>query len=185
VEPTELAAAATGAITCAVGLTAGGRYVVGAQAADVLVFEQQGRLWAVSAENATITPQPSVDKGRRLSAVEFDTTVGYVTQCHQFGKPVGGYQAVKHHLADVRIAIEFTAPLVYRAAWVVANPDSASASEGRVAVSMAKAMASDAVDKSCRAALQCHGVMPATTAIGWPERSVSEPAMNRPVTHLG
>ena len=29
-----------------------------------------------------------------------DTTVGYVSERHQFGQPVGGFQAVKHHLAE-------------------------------------------------------------------------------------
>jgi len=97
----------------------------------------------------------SVGVARRL----LDATVDYVAQRYQFGKPVGSYQAVKHHLADVRLGVEFAAPLVYRAAWSVAHPESHDGVTRGRDVSMAKAMASDAVDRACRAALQCHGAI--------------------------
>ena len=50
-----------------------------------------------------------------------DTTVEYVKEREQFGKPVGSYQAVKHHLADVAKAVSFARPSVYAAAWAVAQ----------------------------------------------------------------
>lgn len=37
----------------------------------------------------------------------------------QFGRPVGSFQAVKHHLADVAIAVEMARPLVHGAALAV------------------------------------------------------------------
>jgi alkylation response protein AidB-like acyl-CoA dehydrogenase len=101
------------------------------------------------------TAAQCVGVARRL----LDATVEYVTERHQFGKPVGSYQAVKHHLANVRLGVEFAAPLVYRAAWSVAHPESHDAVVRGRDVSMAKAMASDAVDEACRAALQCHGAI--------------------------
>ncbi len=55
-----------------------------------------------------------------------DMTVEYVAERKQFGAPIGSFQAVKHHLADVRIAIEFAAPLVYRAADSLATRGSGS-----------------------------------------------------------
>jgi alkylation response protein AidB-like acyl-CoA dehydrogenase len=82
-----------------------------------------------------------------------DLTVGYVTERRQFGVPVGSFQAVKHHLADVRIGLEFARPLVYRAAWSLAHDDPDAA----LHVSMAKAQASDAAQLAGRQALQCHG----------------------------
>jgi alkylation response protein AidB-like acyl-CoA dehydrogenase len=88
-----------------------------------------------------------------------DATVAYVGDRQQFGKPVGSYQAVKHHLADVRIAVEFAAPLVYRAAWSVAHPETHEPLARARDVSMAKAQASDAVDLAARKALQCHGAI--------------------------
>lgn len=109
---------------------------------------------ALAADRAALgTAAQCVGVARRL----LDTTVEYVKERRQFGKPVGTYQAVKHHLANVRLGIEFSAPLVYRAAWSVAHCGD-SVLRGRD-VSMAKAMASDAVDRACRAALQCHGAI--------------------------
>ena len=69
-----------------------------------------------------------------------EMTVSYATERKQFGVPIGSFQAVKHHLANARLAFEFARPLVYRAAWTIAEADA----ERAVAVSLAKAAASDA-----------------------------------------
>jgi len=90
-----------------------------------------------------------------LSRRMLDLTVDYVKEREQFGVPIGSFQAVKHHLADARIALEFARPLVYRAAWSSAAGDP----EASVHVSMAKALASDAATLAAQKALQCHGAM--------------------------
>jgi hypothetical protein len=84
-----------------------------------------------------------------------DMTVEYVIERRQFGVPIGSFQAVKHHLADARIALEFARPLVYRAAFSLAAGDEDAA----VHVSMAKATASDAALLTAKHALQCHGAI--------------------------
>lgn len=84
-----------------------------------------------------------------------DLTVEYVSEREQFGVPIGSFQAVKHHLADARIAIEFARPLVYRAAWSMSEGDP----DAPVHVSMAKALTSDAATLTAAKALQCHGAM--------------------------
>lgn len=84
-----------------------------------------------------------------------DETVAYVTERRQFGVQIGSFQALKHKLADVRIALEFARPLVYRAASSLAANDP----EASVHVSMAKAQASDAAELAARHALQCHGAI--------------------------
>jgi alkylation response protein AidB-like acyl-CoA dehydrogenase len=82
-------------------------------------------------------------------------TVDYVAQREQFGVPVGSFQAVKHHLADALLQLEFAKPLVHRAAYAMAGGlDTASRD-----VSMAKAQASDAAALVVRHALQCHGAI--------------------------
>lgn len=88
-----------------------------------------------------------------LSRRMLDMTVAYVIERKQFGVPIGSFQAVKHHLADARLQIEFAAPAVYRAAWSLATNDPNAARD----VSMAKAMASDCAHLVGRKALQCHG----------------------------
>jgi alkylation response protein AidB-like acyl-CoA dehydrogenase len=90
-----------------------------------------------------------------LAGAMLDLAVVHVTDRHQFGVPIGSFQAVKHHLADARIAIEFAAPAVARAAWSVANEAPTRARD----VSMAKALATDAATVAGRAALQCHGAI--------------------------
>lgn len=84
-----------------------------------------------------------------------DMTVDYVKARHQFGKPIGSFQALKHKLADTLIGLEFARPVVYRAAHSLASGDA----EAAIHVSMAKAYASDAATFAARAALQCHGAM--------------------------
>jgi alkylation response protein AidB-like acyl-CoA dehydrogenase len=84
-----------------------------------------------------------------------DVTVDYVKVREQFKQPVGSFQAVKHHLADAFIKLEFARPLVYRAAWSVAHDDR----ERSIHVSMAKSAASDAALLAAQKALQCHGAI--------------------------
>jgi alkylation response protein AidB-like acyl-CoA dehydrogenase len=79
----------------------------------------------------------------------------YAKERHQFGKPIGSFQAVKHLLADALLGLEFARPAVYRAAWSIATD---APGRGRDA-SMAKALASEATMNACRSALQVHGAV--------------------------
>ena len=45
-----------------------------------------------------------------------EASVRQATQRSQFGQPIGSFQAVKHHLADVAIGLEFARPLLDAAA---------------------------------------------------------------------
>ena len=107
--------------------------------ADELAFERA----------ALGTAAVLIGLGRRM----LDLTVAYVAERHQFGVPVGSFQAVKHHLADARLQLEFAAPAVWRAAWSLANGADTAPRD----VSMAKVMAADASHLVGRKALQCHG----------------------------
>lgn len=104
-----------------------------------------------------------VDRGALAAAAQLlgiaqqlvDTAVRYATERHQFGKPIGSFQAVKHMLANVQVRIEFARPAVYRAAFSVAR----GAASRAVDVSHGKAAASDAAVQAARAALQVHGAI--------------------------
>jgi alkylation response protein AidB-like acyl-CoA dehydrogenase len=78
-----------------------------------------------------------------------DAAVDYAKQRSQFGRVIGSYQAIKHKLADVHIAIELARPLVYGAALSLQPGD----------VSAAKAAASEAALLAARASLQTHGAI--------------------------
>ena len=74
-------------------------------------------------------------------------SVAYVKQRTQFGREIGSYQAIKHALADVRIALDFARPLVFGAAL------------GAVDASAAKVAAGDAAYRAARTGLQVHGAI--------------------------
>jgi alkylation response protein AidB-like acyl-CoA dehydrogenase len=88
-----------------------------------------------------------------------DAAVDYAKQRAQFGRVIGSYQAIKHKLADVHIAVELARPLIYGAALSLANRSSDTARD----VSAAKAAASDAALLAARSALQTHGAIGFTT----------------------
>jgi alkylation response protein AidB-like acyl-CoA dehydrogenase len=78
-----------------------------------------------------------------------DKTVAYVRQRAQFGVPIGSFQAVKHQLADAKIALEFARPLVFGAALSMDPAD----------VAAAKVTACEAAYATARTALQLHGAI--------------------------
>jgi alkylation response protein AidB-like acyl-CoA dehydrogenase len=76
-------------------------------------------------------------------------TVDYAKQRKQFGREIGSFQAIKHQLADVRIALDFARPLIYGAA-VETTARSVSAAKIQSAV---------AADLAARVGLQVHGAI--------------------------
>ncbi len=84
-----------------------------------------------------------------------DMSVDYAMQRTQFGRVIGSYQAIKHKLADVHIALELARPLVYGAALALADNSPDTARD----VSAAKVAASDAALLAAQSALQTHGAI--------------------------
>jgi alkylation response protein AidB-like acyl-CoA dehydrogenase len=103
------------------------------------------------------------DRGALASAAELlgvaeqlvELAVAHAKQRHQFGRPIGSFQAVKHMLANAKVRLEYARPLVYRAAHSVATGDARRA----LHVSMAKAEAGEAAALAARTALQVHGAI--------------------------
>lgn len=84
-----------------------------------------------------------------------DASVDYASQRKQFGKPIGSFQAVKHHLADVFTKIEFAKPVFYRAAKSLENGDP----DVKARVAHAKLVCGDAAITAARKGIQVHGAM--------------------------
>ena len=82
-----------------------------------------------------------------------DMTTAYAKIRIAFGKPIGSYQAVKHRAADMLVDVENAKSLTYYAAWAIDE----GLTEAPLAVSMAKAYASDAYRKVAGAGIQLHG----------------------------
>ena len=84
-----------------------------------------------------------------------ELSVTHALQRTQFGRPIGSFQAVKHRLADVAIALEFARPLVAEAADALTEGRATAARD----TSAAKVAATDAAALAARAALQVHGAI--------------------------
>ncbi len=94
-------------------------------------------------------------QGLGLAQRAVDLAVEYAKERQQFGKPIGTYQAVKHHLASAQTKIEFARPVLHAAAAGLANNDIYS----RARISQAKLACLEAADYASRASLQVHGAM--------------------------
>lgn len=73
---------------------------------------------------------------------------------HQFGRPIGSFQAVAHRCADMRAEVDACRALVGRAAWALDRND-----DHELAVSSALAYANDALRRVAMHAHQIHGAI--------------------------
>lgn len=84
-----------------------------------------------------------------------DITVEYAKMRKQFGKPIGMFQAVQHHCADMYLETESSRSSAYYAAWTLEE----NAPDAEAAVSIAKMYASDAARAVGNRGIQVHGGM--------------------------
>jgi alkylation response protein AidB-like acyl-CoA dehydrogenase len=83
----------------------------------------------------------------------FDVTLEYARQREQFGVPIGSFQAVKHKLADMLVALERARATGYFAALTIAEDDERRAS----ATAVAKVAAGDCQRLIAKEGIQLHG----------------------------
>lgn len=68
-----------------------------------------------------------------------DVATAYAKERHQFGVPIGSFQAIRHKIADMHVRVDLARMLTYRAAWL----EAAGMTSTRAA-SMAKVWATEA-----------------------------------------
>lgn len=83
-----------------------------------------------------------------------DLTVDYATQRRQFDKPIGAFQAVQHHCANMAVEVLGSRFATYEAAWRLGR-----GADAAMAVSTAKAVVSDAYQRVCALGHQVHGAI--------------------------
>ena len=83
-----------------------------------------------------------------------DMTVEYVKQRTQFGRPIGSFQAIQHHCANMATDVEGSRYITYQAAWRLSEDLPAKRE-----VAMAKAWVSDAYRRVCALGHQSHGAI--------------------------
>ncbi|HBQ41534.1 MAG TPA: acyl-CoA dehydrogenase [Halieaceae bacterium] len=84
-----------------------------------------------------------------------DLSVQYTAERKQFGKAIGSFQAVKHHMANVAVRLEYAKAPVHRAAYAVSE----GAAGAAPAVAQAKLMACEAANLAAKNSIQVHGAM--------------------------
>jgi alkylation response protein AidB-like acyl-CoA dehydrogenase len=89
--------------------------------------------------------------GRRV----LELTTSYVKERKQFGVPVGSFQAIQHHLADMAVAVRKSEHMARRAARSVAEGSTTMPAD----VSRAKQTVSSLIPQVCWTAHQCHGAI--------------------------
>lgn len=83
-----------------------------------------------------------------------EMTVEYAKQRTQFGRPIGSFQAIQHHCANMATDVEGSRYITYQAAWLLSEGEAAAQE-----VAMAKAWVSDAYRRICALGHQCHGAI--------------------------
>ena len=88
-----------------------------------------------------------------VAAACTDLASAYAKQRLQFGRPIGTYQAVKHHCANMLVATQ----LATGAVWDAARASSDGGAERRYAAAVAAALAIPAADLCAQLNTQVHG----------------------------
>lgn len=160
--------------------------------ADVRFEAASGQLLA-GPDQAGSALQRALTAGAAVLAAEqvglaqwcLDTTVSYLRERHQFGRPVGSFQAVKHRLAQLWLDV-VTARAAARYAVVTLAADGA---DTEVAVSVAQAQCALVAVRAAEECVQLHGGIgmtwehPARLYLG--RAKSDEIAFGTPGTHRG
>ncbi len=150
-------------------------FAVDPNAAGVLLVPLQGwdptvRLSRITFENAPAVPLSGVDgasvermldlarvalAGEQAGACRriFDMTVEYLRTRVQFGRPIGGFQALKHMAADLLIEVESATSAARAAAQALA----AGSLDAPALVSLASFACADAFHQVAASSIQMHG----------------------------
>jgi len=124
---------------------------VSVPASQVLGEEGAGwHLWDKIREKATVLASAEMVGGAERV---MEIIVAYSKERQQFDKLIGSFQAIKHRCVDMLVDVVNSRGCVYYAAWAVEN----HAKDAEIAVSSAKAYASDAYVNAAQKALQSFG----------------------------
>ena len=130
------------------------------QLCDLSFDDAPGRLIASGAAasqavDAALTAGAGVLAAEQVGLAQrcLDMTLAYVKERRQFARPVGSFQALKHRLADVWVAVSQARAASRYAAACLASGDP----DAKVAVAIAKAYCSEAAVHAAQECVQLHG----------------------------
>jgi alkylation response protein AidB-like acyl-CoA dehydrogenase len=128
--------------------------------ADVTLDDAPGRLVG-ELGGAPATVSAALDVAAAALAAEqvggaqrvLDMSVEYAGVRVQFGRPIGGFQAIKHKCADMFLAVEGARAAAQHAAWVATDDPAALP----VAAGLAQAVCSEVYSTAAAENIQIHG----------------------------
>jgi alkylation response protein AidB-like acyl-CoA dehydrogenase len=82
-----------------------------------------------------------------------DMSVEYVKTRNQFGRPIGSFQAIKHHVANMFVAVQVARAASLEAAWTATEDPDAF----RTAMLATSSLVSEAYLRTAKLTLQVHG----------------------------
>ncbi|MBW1912577.1 MAG: acyl-CoA/acyl-ACP dehydrogenase [Deltaproteobacteria bacterium] len=124
---------------------------VAISASQILGEEGAGwQIWDKVRQKATVLASAEMVGGAERV---MEMIVAYSKERQQFDKLIGSFQAIKHRCVDMLVDVVNSRGCVYYAAWAVEN----QAKDAEIAVSSAKAYASDAYVNAAQKALQSFG----------------------------
>ena len=88
------------------------------------------------------------------AAKVMDMTLDYIKDRKQFDRPIGSFQAVQHHAADMAILTKVSTQFSRKASWKLTNTDDAD-----LDVNRSKAYVSKAFHDVCQISHQLHGAI--------------------------
>jgi alkylation response protein AidB-like acyl-CoA dehydrogenase len=124
--------------------------------ADITLSGVAGRaVGGLAAVERALTVGAALLASEQVGVAEWclQTTVEYLKTRHQFGRPVGSYQALKHRLADVWVELSQARAVARYAAVCAAEDDP----DLVVAASLAQAVCSPMAVKAAEECVQLHG----------------------------
>ncbi|UGQ12517.1 acyl-CoA/acyl-ACP dehydrogenase [Yinghuangia sp. ASG 101] len=114
---------------------------------------EDGRAWPVLERVLDLAAVAVAAEQAGGAARVRDMAVDYAKTRVQFGQPIGAFQAVKHKLADLHLAVESARSAAYHGLWA-ADHDPAALPE---AANLAKACCGDAFVTAATENIQVHG----------------------------
>ena len=91
-----------------------------------------------------------------------ELTVAYTKTRVQFGRPIGGFQALQHRMADLHVLVESARSLCYAAAFAAADAEADSGADSArlgMLAAAAKAHCSQALTRAAGQMIQLHGAI--------------------------
>jgi len=121
---------------------------------DAQLLGQEGDAWKTLSEVFNYGAAGKSSEMSGAASKVMDMTLDYIKDRKQFDRPIGSFQAVQHHAADMAILTKVSTQFARKAAWKLSNSE-----ESILDVNRSKAYVSKAFHDICQISHQLHGAI--------------------------